>query len=338
MKKHRAAFTLIELLVVIAIIGVLIGLLLPAVQKVREAANRMSCQNNLKQIGLAAANYDNAFGMLPPGQNRVYLTGPLPLLLPYVEQGNIYTQLPSAEYTIQPASVANLPAGYDWLNSFFPTAFSVSRNRVKTFECPSDNAWDVSTATGFVVSFFQITPGGASLIGYNASTLVGAGGLPGMSSYMPCAGTIGHVPAASVTNAVIQYYANHEGVMVNEIPVSIGSISDGSSNTIMFGEYTGLSQGGQRTVSVAWMGAGNFPSYWSLQPLSASNIYLSYSSNHPGIVNFVFCDGSVRTLRSGNSTPAAASDILGTTDMPWTTFQSYSGRADGDVIQNNIIN
>ncbi len=183
--KRRSGFTLIELLVVIAIIAVLVGLLLPAVQKVREAAARMSCQNNMKQIGLASANYESAYNRLAYGRNRASGIGTLALLLPFMEQNNIYNLFNPAVFQIQPASVPNVVAGADWLMQNYPTNYNASRNRVKSFECPSDNLTNISAA-GVVYTFLTLTPSNVSLTGqYSVASMQTAGGIPGLTNYLP---------------------------------------------------------------------------------------------------------------------------------------------------------
>jgi prepilin-type N-terminal cleavage/methylation domain-containing protein/prepilin-type processing-associated H-X9-DG protein len=125
-RRSRDAFTLIELLVVIAIIAVLIGLLLPAVQKVREAAARAKCQNNMKQWGLAMHNMHDATGALPPGSvptpRRVWVV----LVWPYVENGNAYAVFDQTKHFYQPP------------NTVTNTTNGIYANTVPLYYCPSD--------------------------------------------------------------------------------------------------------------------------------------------------------------------------------------------------------
>jgi len=149
MRVKRTAFTLIELLVVIAIIAVLVGLLVPAVQKVREAANRMSCSNNIKQMGLAFHNHESSQGKLPhPGQ--VDSTGSNTTLymmhswctqiLPYIEQDNVYKMFDHSSAI--PANynrtfVHPLSKGLDYDDPAYPSGWVAAQTQIKTFVCPT---------------------------------------------------------------------------------------------------------------------------------------------------------------------------------------------------------
>src|SRR5690554_3271142 len=130
-RTNRTAFTLIELLVVIAIIAILIGLLLPAVQKIREAANRMKCTNNLKQIGLAMHNYHDDHGAFPSGSTWQVISNPVMprtvwtyYLLPYIEQDNLFRSI-------------DLSIGIGGSNWWTVNGHAFVRV-VKTYQCPSD--------------------------------------------------------------------------------------------------------------------------------------------------------------------------------------------------------
>ena len=220
---HRLGFTLIELLVVIAIIAVLIGLLLPAVQKVREAANRIQCANNLKQIGLALHNYEGSNGYLPTAYK--YLPAPDPaapagtgtygpsafvLILPFLEQDNLYRQIDVGRAALDPL---NMPPNNP--------AYSAP---IKTFLCPSapgQSTVDYSAELGRSFGNFGIT------VAYPSGLIFGR------TDYCPDAGMEADIPGINITAGASILCQPPDG------PVRISDIHDGTSNTIMIVEDAG---------------------------------------------------------------------------------------------------
>src|SRR5262245_44660982 len=312
MRLPRRGFTLIELLVVIAIIAILIGLLLPAVQKVREAAARLQCTNNLKQIGLAMHNYHDANGVLPPGVGpfgccwgtwQVYV-------LPYIEQDNMfkgYTNLGGNDSTGPRYSGGSNPA-------------NVTRQRVKILTCPTDrpNA-PLSSITNhnYVVnygntSFFQAPLGGVAF-----------GGAP-FAGYPP--GWI--IPSARQSQMAAEYSQNHPDHdrfgkytdlgSAGRPQVALVTITDGTSNTLMASESVqgqsndlrGFSWWGGATGFTTWSapnanepdvlmgGICNVPATYNIPCTTISSdarprMMAARSRHSPGGVNAAFSDGHV---------------------------------------------
>jgi prepilin-type N-terminal cleavage/methylation domain-containing protein/prepilin-type processing-associated H-X9-DG protein len=238
--KRRQGFTLIELLVVIAIIAVLIGLLVPAVQKVREAANRMSCTNNLKQIGLAIHNYENTFSALPPwGFDFGYNPRPanplgnqrqghaaLGLILPYLEQENVIRIARADASVIDPI---NWPP--NWGTSL------AGPTKVKTFLCPSAPARELDYAPYFV-SLGLPNRGPFPLGATDYAILRGLH--PNFTRACAPASQADASGDLGVAILGVRGLLNPEGMTRGK--VRFADVTDGTSNTIMVAEDAGRHQ------------------------------------------------------------------------------------------------
>jgi prepilin-type N-terminal cleavage/methylation domain-containing protein/prepilin-type processing-associated H-X9-DG protein len=298
--QSRGGFTLVELLVVIAIIGVLVAMLLPAVQSARESARRMQCTNNLHNLAIACHNYHDSLGSFPnshfyPLANDNVCSGASncetwawsTLILPYIEQQNLYNTLGVSSYTLAQVLAKK--------NSGLPNPTQMLQTRLPIYICPSD-----SNPSGNVNDTRHFGGGVGTAAG-------GWGNLqPGVMNYMCSRGTRNNNQQSSDTH----------GVFMESRGKKMQDITDGTSNTFMLGERdtqichsgtwigvrnpTGNAERGFYYVTAnvrVRLNAPDPPIPWN--STNRNGCYEGFSSLHVGGANFALCDGSVRYVNNG---------------------------------------
>jgi len=348
--RTRSGFTLIELLVVIAIIAIHIGLLLPAVQKVREAAARVTCTNNLKQLGLAAHNYESANGNFPQGWPELQMAGPLINMLPYLEQDNVFKGwvfnpwTGTSGYSFSFRDPLNAPqtisAAATPPNSlgFWPSAPYVS-TQLKVFSCPAASP-EESSQVGAVRFQTGGIAGQSPPSSVNPAEGLGTNGVLARNNAYAVAGdpTTGTQQYYGRTNYLpmagyFQGTNTFAGIFPYKTKTKMAAISDGTSNTTMFLESVGGYVNTGAAASTGWWGNwygmnGMISAFGMCPDHNNGNCNFSTQgrgfgfaipgSMHTGNrVNVVFGDGSVRSLSP---------------TMDFATYVYMCGASDGVVV------
>ncbi|XZE33570.1 DUF1559 domain-containing protein [Pirellulaceae bacterium SH501] len=318
MKRYHRGFTLVELLVVIAIIGILVGLLLPAVQAAREAARRMQCSNNLKQLGLALHNYESAVRRLPPGQNRGNTASTFALILPYVEAGNGYalfdfsvvmTAAANNRATVLQFPFYNCPTepstGFvDWAGAQagkVSYAQNMGTNSVYRDETGAGNA--VASGLGLRTGvFFQTTAATPLSLQFQAIT-DGLSNTVFMSEIRRGFMQGGTVFDATVTVGGPQDYASPVNVTVSALGGLNNPYNPAQCNNSGGARFNARGLQYYRGITLYTFYNHTLPPNSPLRDCVARNNqaegHLATRSYHTGGVNCVLGDGSVRFVSSG---------------------------------------
>jgi prepilin-type N-terminal cleavage/methylation domain-containing protein/prepilin-type processing-associated H-X9-DG protein len=338
-QQRRDGFTLIELLVVIAIMAILIGLLLPAIQKVREAAARLQCQNNLKQMALAVHGFENANGFVPYGyylspqlyENEAWTTP----ILPFMEQDSLYNIDPmvSCGWNTSP------PSTYDYLFGYSNQIVNI----IPTFVCPSDprggvQLWQYNAYVNqppASMDYTAISPQPTLFNDPNNGIVNVSGDLGGILSnlWTPNQQLPPWIPPPSGGGSIV--------------PVTWLSVTDGMSNTLMIGErpfpnsqYLGSWGGslqGDTLVGIqgtdpddTWDGCPSIQPFGSAAGTGNDCFFNNVSSFHNGGANFAFADGSVHFISysAGN----VLTNYQSSNGTPLTILGVLATRAGGEVV------